>query len=313
MSRKMRSLTAFLAFFLVAVALLSGCSRKEHYRVISLAPGGSDQPASANPVGTGKPPLRVAIAAVISPRKTLKYYATMLDYLGEQLDRPVQVIQRQTYAEVNKLIKEGAIDLAFVCTYAFVKGRAEFGMELIAAPQVNGKPYYYSYIIAPAGTDALSIMDLKGKTFAFSDPLSMTGRIVPTYLLQENGQTPERFFKKLLYTYSHDNSIKSVADRLVDGAAVDSLVYEFTVKHEPALTKQVEIIQKVGPFGTPPVVVPPGLDPALKERIRSTLLTMDRTKRGRDILADIMVERFVVPDDRLYDEVRRMAAAVKTE
>lgn len=313
MQRRIRTKTALICLFLATVILVGGCAPRANYRTISLAPSNDGTPTAGDPRRTGKPPLRVAIAAVISPRETLKYYAAMLEYLGEQLDRPVEVLQRQTYAEVNRLVKEGNIDLALVCTNAYVQGQAEFGMELIAAPQVNGQPYYYSYIIVPANSDARSLIDLEGKTFAFSDPLSMTGRIVPTYLLRENGQTPEGFFKKFLFTYSHDNSIQAVADRLVDGAAVDSLVYEFSVKKDPALADRVKVIQKIGPFGTPPVVVHPGLDPVLKERIRTILLTMDGTERGREILGEIMVERFVVVDDRLYDEVRRMSAQVKTE
>ena len=52
-------------------------------------------------------PLRVAIAAVISPEGTAESYAPLLDYLEDSLGRPIELVQRRTYAEINDLIKNG--------------------------------------------------------------------------------------------------------------------------------------------------------------------------------------------------------------
>ena len=49
-------------------------------------------------------PLRVAIAAVISPEGTAESYAPLLDYLQDSLGRPIELVQRRTYAEINDLI-----------------------------------------------------------------------------------------------------------------------------------------------------------------------------------------------------------------
>ena len=76
-------------------------------------------------------------------------------------------------------------------------------------------------------------------------------------------ETPDSFFRKYVFTYSHDNSIKSVAEKLVDGAAVDSLVYDYTVARSPLFSAKTRVIQKSGPYGIPPVVVHPGLNPEL--------------------------------------------------
>ena len=49
-------------------------------------------------------PLRVAVAAVISPRGNVDSYTPLLTYLGQKLNRPVEMVQRRTYAEVNDLL-----------------------------------------------------------------------------------------------------------------------------------------------------------------------------------------------------------------
>ncbi len=37
--------------------------------------------------------------------------------------------------------------MAFICGGPYVIGHDEFGLQLLVAPMVDGKPLYYSYII----------------------------------------------------------------------------------------------------------------------------------------------------------------------
>lgn len=254
-------------------------------------------------------PLRVAVAAVISPRGTVESYRPLLDYLGVKLNRPVELVQRRTYAEVNDLIKRGYVDLAFVCTSAYIAGHANFGMELLAAPRVNGETVYYSVLIVPSDSPARSMADLRAKVFAFTDPMSTSGRVYPTLLVRELGSTPDQFFARTYFTYNHDDAIRAVAQKLADGAAVDSLVYDYALSRDPGLGKQIRIIQRSPPLGIPPVVVNPGLRPQLKAELRSALLGMSADAAGgQAALQALGVEAFVPIDDSAYASVRTLLA-----
>ncbi|MFZ5816000.1 MAG: phosphate/phosphite/phosphonate ABC transporter substrate-binding protein [Bacillota bacterium] len=255
-------------------------------------------------------PLRVAIAAVISPKETLASYRELLDYLGTRLGRPIRLVQRSTYAEVNELVRTGEVDLAFICTWAYVDGQANFGMKLLAAPEVEGKALYYSYLIVPATSTAKSMADLKGGVFAFTDPLSTTGRLVPVYWVSQEGEKTADFFRKQFYTYSHDRAILAVADGLVDGAAVDHLVYDAMVLRDPSLKDKVRVIQRSEPIGTPPVVVGPGLDEKTRQELQTIFLELHQTPEGADILEVLRIDRFVVPPESSYDPIRRMLEKV---
>jgi phosphonate transport system substrate-binding protein len=272
----------------------------------------SGEPVSAAPATADRLPLRVAVAAVSSPKGTLQSYGALFDYLAEKLERPVELIQRGTYAEINDLIRSANIDLAFICTNAYVQGHREFGLELLATPQVRGQPVYYSYIIVPADSQAKSLADLRGRVFAFTDPMSHTGRLVPTYLLGQMGETPDSFFSSYLFTYSHDNAIKAVADRLVDGAAVDSLVYDFAVARDPEIAARTRVIYKSPAYAAPPVVVHPALNPQLKAQLQELFVTMHQDEKGRQILQDLLIDRFVVLGDEAYDSVRQVVEAVRS-
>jgi len=123
---------------------------------VSLVPVEAAAP-TATPASASAP-LRVAVAAVISPQGTLPSYDRLLACLGKALGRPVELVQRRTYAETNDLLRTRQVDLAFVCTGAYVRGQREFGMELLVAPQVNSETVYYSYIIVPADSPAQSLV-----------------------------------------------------------------------------------------------------------------------------------------------------------
>jgi phosphonate transport system substrate-binding protein len=254
--------------------------------------------------------LRIAVAPVYSPRASLALYQDLALYLGQKLNRPAQLIQGKTYDEINNAVREGNVALALVCTNAYLEGQETFGMEALAVPQVKGEIVYYANLIVPADSPARALNDLRGKTFAFSDPLSNTGRLVAVYELAKMGATPETFFSRTIFTYSHDNSIKAVADNLVDGATVDNQVFDYLVDTNSPLPARTRTLARYGPFGSSPIVVNPKLDTNLKTRLRELLLTMDQDDAGRAVLAKIGVDRFMPPDDRLYEPVRVMRARV---
>lgn len=292
--------------FLIGVLLLSTCTQPA-YRQVRLKVTEPPPTSTFFPEASPSPlTVKVAVAAILSPQSTFYTYNRLADYLAEKLGRPVELIQRATYAETNELIRTRQVDLAFICTGAYIRGQREFEMDLLAVPEIGGKTTYHSYIIVPSDSPAHNWEDLRGKVFAFVDPLSLSGYMAVLALLKSRGEKPEQFFSRTLFTYSHDNSIRAVAEGWVDGAAVDSLVYEALAKQDPFYRDRMRIIWKSEPFGAPPVVAPHGLDPVLRAKLRAVLLDMDRSREGREILTLLGVDRFVPGDDRLYDSAREV-------
>jgi phosphonate transport system substrate-binding protein len=257
-------------------------------------------------------PLRVAVAAVISPRGNVESYTPLLDYLGRKLNRPVEMVQRRTYQEVNDLLQDGQVDVAFVCTSAYVAGKRDFGMQLLVAPQVAGATVYYSNLIVPADSPARGMADLRGKVFAFTDPMSLSGRVYPTSLVHDLGAEPETFFSRVFFTYSHDNAIRAVADGLADAAAVDSLVYDFAVARDPTLAGKVKVIHRSPPFGIPPVVVGSDIRPQLRAQLYDLLIGLGDDPAGPAILAALGFDRFVPMRDDAYETARQLTSETVT-
>ena len=253
-----------------------------------------------------RPVFRVAVGAMISPKETFVYYGELLDYIGRKLGLNIQLIQRKTYGEINELLGKGEIDLAFICSGPYAAGKEKYGLELLATPVVQGSHFYHSYLIVNKESAIHRLEDLKGKVFAFTDPDSNSGKLVPTYWLAQLGETPETFFEKTIYTYSHDNSILAVAKALVDGAAVDSLIWEYYHHKDSSFTSKTRIIRKSEPYGIPPVVASRYLPRVLKNRTRELLLSMHRDFEGQKVIKDLMIDRFIDPQEEWYDRIRLM-------
>lgn len=241
-----------------------------------------------------------AISPMASPISTLSGYGDFIEYLSKKTGMNIILKQRRKYAEINTLLKTGDAQFAYTCTGAYLSGRKEFGLEVLAVPVVNSKTTYNSYIIVNKKSAYQKFDDLKGKVFAFTDPLSLSGRIYPAYLLETMNTTEEEYFRITFYTSSHEKSVESVAYGLADSAAVDSLIFEDMKRlNDPAIEK-VRIIQVSPPYGIPPVVVSPDTDKLQKQLMLATLLKMKDDASGREILKGLHIEKFILPDPAIY-------------
>lgn len=295
---------------LFIMVLLGGCGSEPQYQYVDFKNHVAVvRPTAAEP---GKAPLKIAVAAMISPRETIEYYQALLDYIAARMDQPIELVQRKTYGEINELFLKNELDLAFICTGPYATSKEFYGFEAIATPQVRGLPTYQSYLIVKSDSPYKSFEDLRNKAFAFTDPDSNTGALTPRFWLAEIGENPSSFFRETIYTYSHDNSIKAVARGLVDAAAVDGHKWEYYQMVNPSLTEATRIIKKSEPFGSPPLVTAAGMTREKQSQIQAIVTAMHRDQDGQQILERLMIDRFVVPDESWYTSVKTMHKVLQT-
>jgi len=302
-----RLISGFILALLMAVY---GCGGDSDAVVVDFSKTVAvERPVSPEP---GSARLRVAVAAIISPKETFIFYRQLLDYIGAKLGREIEFVQRKTYAEINELLAKGQIEMAFICSGPYALGKDKYGIELLATPQVQNSHFYQSYLIVNINSAFRSLADLRGSTFAFTDPDSNSGKLVPTAWLAQMGEAPETFFRKTIYTYSHDNAILAVARGLVDGAAVDGLIWEYFQHRNPIFTSKTRVIRKSEPYGIPPIVASKSLHFELKTRIRRELFAMHHDSEGQKILNELLIDRFISPRDEWYDSIREINLKLAT-
>lgn len=225
-------------------------------------------------------------------------------YLEQRLLRRVVFVQRGSYREIADMVVNGKLDFAWVCGYPYVRYRP--GMRLVAVPMFKGKPLYQSYVIVPrVDTTTKSLLDMKGKIYAFSDPLSNSGWLAPQAELKRAGVEPSTFFRKTFFTWAHRKVVEAVADGLAQGGSVDGYVWETLNVLHPDLTARTRVVQKSAEYGFPPIVARQNISPQALDEMRSVLLRMNRDTTGQGLLKRLNLDGFETGNDELYEGIAR--------
>ncbi|MEO8332015.1 MAG: phosphate/phosphite/phosphonate ABC transporter substrate-binding protein [Gallionella sp.] len=253
-------------------------------------------------------PLRIGLTAVFLEEQTALIHSWQL-YLESRLNRRVSFVQRASYREIIVLLKNGKLDFAWLCGYPYITNK-KF-LRLLAVPVYHGKPTYQSYLIVPADDrKTRSIVDLKGKLFAFSDPDSNSGYLVPVYELNKLNKKPDTFFGKTFFTWAHSKVIEAVASGVAQGGAVDGYIWDSQAIRHPELTSQTRIVNKSPEFGFPPIVSRRSMATTEVNTLRAVLLFMQRDEEGRKLLEKMNLDGFVSGNDKMFETIAAMALKV---
>jgi phosphonate transport system substrate-binding protein len=220
-------------------------------------------------------------------------------YLQRELARPVTFVQRRSYREVSELLLAEKLDAAWICGFPYVRYRDR--MRLLVVPTYEGEPFYRSYVIVP-NTDeqTMSIADLGGKIYAFSDPDSNSGWLVPNSQLFRLGKDPTTFFRKTFYTWGHRRVVDAVAVGLAQGGSVDGYVWETLKLHHAELTQQTRVAHRSPKYGFPPFVTRSLLPTTDFKQLQDVLVGMKSSPSGNSLLARLNLDGFQVAPESVF-------------
>lgn len=230
-------------------------------------------------------------------------------YMERKLHRPVEFTRRDRYIETMDLLRLKKLDFAWICDYPYVHFRKQ--VKLLAVPVHNGRPTYQSYLIVPSSDKTTkSILDLKDKVFAYTDPYSNTGYLAPRFELQQAGEDPARYFHKTFFAWSHRRVLESVATGLADGGAISSHVWDTLSIGKPELTRAARVAAKSAEYGFAPFVARVSVGGEEFRAMQKLLLEMTADEEGRALLQELNLDGFIVGDARLYERTERLIKAV---
>jgi len=255
-----------------------------------------------------EPALRIGLTPVFLDDQ-VSFLNDWRGYLERRLNRQVRFVQRGSYRGIVELLKQGQLDFAWLCGYPFVRHRGQ--MKLLAVPLYHGKPLYRSYLIVPASdTRTRSVLDLRGKVFAYSDPDSNSGHLFTQFELLRLNEAPASFFGKTFYTWAHRKVVDAVSVGLAQGGAVDGYVWDTLALSHPELTGRTRVVERSPEFGFPPFVARASLAGADFAAMQAVLAHMRDDAQGRALLKRLNLEGFESGTPALFDSVDAMSRAV---
>lgn len=227
------------------------------------------------------------------------------DYLSENAGYPLRIMAVASYTHLTQALQENPTALGWVCGLPYVQDRQSLNLQLVAVPLFNGKPTYESWVIARRGRPEKRLREFRGAVFGYSDIRSNSGYLAPQYALARSGIDINTFFSKQVWCRNHVGSIEAVMAGLVDVAAVDEYIYLQYRKTHPDVDKQVQILQRFGPFPFTPIVAGEGVPPEMVARLKKALQGMPQTEQGRRLLEQMGLDGFVEVEPEFYRPIEQ--------
>jgi phosphonate transport system substrate-binding protein len=138
-----------------------------------------------------------------------------------ELGVPTKIFTPADYDGVIQGLLGGTLDYAWLGASAYAKTyltNPEAVDVVLTKQNVDGTTGYYSIGFARADSGITSMEDAKGKTFAFADPNSTSGYLVPGAELLEGYGKLEDYFAEVKMSGGHEQSIVGVANGDFDAA-----------------------------------------------------------------------------------------------
>jgi phosphonate transport system substrate-binding protein len=241
----------------------------------------------------------------------LPVYQAVAEEVGLRLGIETELVVETDYESCA----EDRHEVCFVCSLVYVEleRRGIAPMVPVAAPVLQGdrygdRPIYYSDVIVHRDSPLSSFLDLRGRSWAYNEPLSQSGYGITRYHLVELGET-HGFFGRVVEASFHEEAVRMVADHEIDASAIDSQVLAVALRDDPHLAGSLRIIDTLGPSTIQPVAVSKRLPLELRRQIQEVLVSLHESPDMRERLALGLVNRFVPVGPSSYDDIRMMLDA----
>lgn len=253
---------------------------------------------------------RLRFGTYLAPNM-LPVYRAITEEVGRRLGIETELVVETDYESCA----EDRNEVCFVCSLPYVEFEREGVSPAVpvAAPVLEGerygdRPVYFSDVIVHRDSPFDSFLDLRGRSWAYNEPLSHSGYGITRYHLVRIGET-HGFFGEVIEAGFHEEAIRMVAAREVDASAIDSQVLEVALRDDPSLSRSLRVIDALGPSTIQPVAVSKRVPLTLRAEIERALTTLHEDPVVRERLARGLVKRFVRVDPSSYDDIRMMRDA----
>lgn len=262
---------------------------------------------SAGEARAQQPPAKLVITAIPDDgdaERMRENFGALARHLGQAVGIPVEYMHVENYAASVTALATGRAHVAWLGAVTTAQARMQMGDGLTILGCRDIDKGFVSYFIANPATGLATVSDLgalanaasgKGWSFTFGSKSSTSGHMMPRkYFLDQAGTAPEKVFRSVAYSGSHDVVMQMVADGTHQ---VGALNYASWDKADDALKARAPIVYKTPPYTNYALAARADLGPALLARLRAALLAVDgSTPEGAQVLKYLKAGKFIEAD-----------------
>ncbi|GCE28596.1 hypothetical protein KDA_40800 [Dictyobacter alpinus] len=209
-----------------------------------------------------------------------------------------------TYTDTVNALAQGRVEVGWLGPFSYLHAHQKYGAKVILRQvRTEGQKTYQSYIIVGANSGIHTLQGLKSQTFAFVDPLSTSGNLIPRYVLKKAGIDPDKDIRGV-YAGSHEEVLQGVFSGKYPAGAVSSDNYDLYQKE--ARTPSLIILAKSFPIPSGPIAVRKDIQLYDVLRVQDAFLTIGESDPA--ILNTIGFVGFAKATDDTYKELLEIAS-----
>jgi phosphonate transport system substrate-binding protein len=250
--------------------------------------------------------IRIGLIPAEDNVEMVKRFEPTIEYLEKKLEIKVEPFVATDYSGVIEAMRSKKLDVAFLGPFAYVLAVDMANAEAFAVGvRDDGKSTYKSIILTHKDSGIKNLEDLKGKDFAFVDPASASGNLIPRSMLQKAGIDPDKDFN-VIYAGGHDAAVLAVKNRKVPAAATNDITYEKMLNEKLISDTEVIIIAESDPIPGSPIAYRSDLPEDLKKKLKDAFLQMHN--ENKEALSGYgKIIRYDEAKDSEYNPIREVA------
>jgi phosphonate transport system substrate-binding protein len=254
--------------------------------------------------------LTFALLSTESAPEVTRRWEPILVQLEKDLGVKVKPIMASDYRGTIEALKFKKAEIGHLGPKSYVEATNDNYANVEPVVQIrhtNGSLGYRSCLIVHTDSDIFSPEDIGGKTFAFNDPNSTSGYLVPmTMFLNEMGINPKQHFSKLTFSGSHEASILAVMHKKVEVASTNLPDVQQLTREGKVPRGALRIIWVSKLIPNDPIVVRKDLPDSLRQAIQDSLVAMQEKHPEVFATAGSIVGGFQKVDDTQYQVIREL-------
>jgi phosphonate transport system substrate-binding protein len=268
-----------------------------------------DCPGDGGTVRLGVEPFDTA------PRLT-PIYEKIGAMISEKLGCPVRVYVATNYNAEIEAMRNDKLEIGEFGPLGYVLAHQVAKAEAVAAfSNKEGKPdtYWASLVTFPT-SGIKTVADIRGHTFAFSDPASTSGHLFPAYGLRKGGIDPDKDIKPI-YAGSHTASFEALYNHKVDAGELNSEQMESAIQRGHYKDGDLVFLWKSDPIPTDPISIRGNLPDAFKKKLTGILQHLDLSsidEADRKVMG-MHGTGFVPQTDSAYDGIRDLVKTLNID
>lgn len=235
--------------------------------------------------------------------------------MSEELGIPVKAFYATQYAGVIEAMRFGQVDIAWFGGKSYIEAAEIANAEVFAQTVADdGSKGYYSHLIMnkdhpdlaqakSMGGDKYVLENASNLQFAFNDPNSTSGYLVPSYyVFAQNGVNPQEAFERLIFAGNHEATALAIANNQVDVATNNNESLSRLEKTNPSARENIETIWTSTLIPSDPIA----WRKDLPEDIKTQLKDFFHNYTDETVLAPLEWSGFDPATDDMWNPIREL-------